>query len=99
MGYVLFRNNTGAMKNVNNQLVRFGLLKGSSDLIGIGPQGRFMAFECKWRGWEYRGTQHEREQLAFVVHVVLRGGIGGFVNSAHQMITLIRAFERNRPES
>jgi hypothetical protein len=98
MGYVLFRNNSGVMMNVNNQPVRFGLFAGASDLIGIGPQGRFMAIECKKRNWKWTGTPHEREQLAFIVHVFLRGGIGGFVRSGAELAALIGTFER-RPVS
>jgi hypothetical protein len=96
MGYVLFRNNSGMMMNANGQPVRFGLFKGSSDLIGIGPEGRFMAFECKHRKWKWTGTQHEREQLAFIVHVFLRGGISGFVRSGAELAALIGNFERRR---
>ena len=31
----LFRNNTGALMDQNGRLVKFGLCKGSSDLIGF----------------------------------------------------------------
>lgn len=44
-GIFCFRNNSGAAK-VGKRLIRFGL-PGSSDIIGILPDGRFLAVECK----------------------------------------------------
>ena len=40
-----YRNNSGATK-VGSRFIRFGY-KGSSDIIGILPDGRFLAVECK----------------------------------------------------
>jgi len=47
-GYHIFhwRNNTGAVKMGAKRWVRYGY-PGSSDWIGICPDGRFLAVECK----------------------------------------------------
>lgn len=46
LGIYAWRNNTGALRNKNNRLVRYGK-PGSSDIIGILPDGRLIAVECK----------------------------------------------------
>jgi hypothetical protein len=94
------RNNCGAMKNECGRLVRFGLASEinkhikSSDLIGIGPEGRFMAFECKRPDWRWSGDARERAQFVFILHVLLRGGIAGFVRSVDEMKALMDKHER-----
>jgi hypothetical protein len=45
LGILAWRQNTGAMK-IQNRLVRFGI-HGMSDIIGILPDGRFLAIEVK----------------------------------------------------
>jgi hypothetical protein len=65
----VYRQNTGATKGGR---VRFGLCKGSSDIIGwerIG--GRFVAIEVKVPGKEPSPEQHE-----FLARVNAAGGIG-----------------------
>ena len=78
----MFRNNTGALKDAQGRLVRYGLCKGSSDLIGwrsltITPDmvgqtvAVFAAIEVKDRG---RPTP---EQLHFIAQVQAAGGLAG----------------------
>jgi hypothetical protein len=85
------------------RLIRFGLgaesakltkISTSSDLIGIGPDGRFMAIECKHPEWIWRGTPRERAQMTFIIHVILKGGIGGFVTSSKELEALVASFQR-----
>ena len=45
-GIFHWRNNTGAIKAGRNRWLRFGY-PGSSDWLGICPDGRFLAIECK----------------------------------------------------
>lgn len=80
-GYVLFRNNTGkanvARAGQPPRWVRYGLIKGSSDLIGYlgawtgdGPRSIFTAVECK--------SVNDRltpEQKTFLRNVRESGGI------------------------
>jgi hypothetical protein len=82
----LFRNNTGALKDMHGRLVRFGLCQGSSDLIGwrtvtITPDmvgqnlAVFTAIEVKDKG---RPTP---EQQRFIEVVRDAGGIAGIARS------------------
>lgn len=36
-GFIIFRNNVGGWKDEHGRLIRYGLFKGSSDLIGLKP--------------------------------------------------------------
>lgn len=90
MGFSLWRNNSGAMTDERGRMVRFGLGNmskrlsdkwKSSDLIGIGPGGRFVAVECKAPGWTRPTNDRERAQAAFLGNVEALGGIGLFATS------------------
>tara|TARA_R110000868_G_scaffold131449_1_gene341538 strand:- start:616 stop:1059 length:444 start_codon:yes stop_codon:yes gene_type:complete len=87
LGYRLWRNNIGAGKLANGSFVRWGLcndseranhIMKSSDLIGIGPTGQFVARECKAAGWVYSGTPREIAQKAFIDFINARGGNAAF---------------------
>lgn len=70
---------------------RFGLCPGSSDLIGIGPGGRFLAIEVK--------TKHGRvapEQARFIDLVRARGGIAGICRSVEDARALVQAAREGR---
>ena len=82
----MFRNNTGALKDPQGRLVRYGLCKGSSDLIGyrtvtitpdmVGQQlAVFTAIEVKDRGTP------TPEQLHFIAQVQAAGGLAGVARS------------------
>jgi len=79
LGARLFRNNVGLAKTVAGQVVKFGLCKGSSDLIGWTRSGRFLAVETK----SQRGRP-SKEQLAFVDAVNSAGGVGMIVRSVEE---------------
>lgn len=87
LNYRLWRNNVGAGRLANGSFVRWGLcnestrmneVMKSSDLIGIGPDGQFVARECKARGWVYSGTPREVAQKAFIEFINARGGDAAF---------------------
>lgn len=94
LGVYLWRNNSGVLPDVRGVPVRFGLgndsqrinavLK-SSDLIGIGHGGRFVAIECKAPGWRGPRTERERAQRNFIDLVRRQGGIGAFVTSIEEL--------------
>ena len=90
----LWRNNTGALKDANGRLVRYGLAKGSSDLIGfttrtitpdmVGQEvAIFTAIEVKDRG---RATS---EQLRFLEVVRAAGGLAGIARSAEEAQAIV----------
>lgn len=70
---------------------RFGLCPGSSDLIGIGPGGRFLAIEVKTP----RGRVAP-DQARFIDLVRARGGIAGICRSVEDARTLVQAAREGR---
>lgn len=98
LGGILWRNNSGATRDVTGREVRYGLgniskklnsrLK-SSDYIGMTASGRLLAIEVKPTGWTYRGTSHEIAQLNFIREVQRRGGVAGFAVDVFDVIRII----------
>jgi hypothetical protein len=93
-GMRLFRNNLGSYIDERGVPVRYGLANESkkinsvvksSDLIGIGPDGRFLAYEVKKNGWVYRATDREKAQLAFITFINMMGGRAAFITSPEQL--------------
>lgn len=90
IGYCLWRNNSGSLPDERGVPVRFGLgndsaklneVFKSSDLIGIGPNGRFVAIEVKAPGWSKPSNKREQAQANFIGAVKARGGLAGFATS------------------
>ena len=69
---------------VNARMIRFGLSVGSSDIIGITPEGRFLAVEVKTKTG--RPTQ---QQLTFIDAVRKNGGVAGIARSVQDALDLI----------
>lgn len=99
LGYSLWRNNSGACMDDRGRLIRYGLANDSkrlnevfksSDLIGIGPHGRFVAVEVKAPGWRGPRDAHEKAQGNFLAKVASMGGIAGFVTSVEQYEEMVR---------
>jgi hypothetical protein len=93
-GIMLWRNNVGAVKDERGVPIRFGLANDSpavnkvcksSDLIGISPQGQFLAYECKHAGWHYTGNDHEKAQLNYITLVNAKGGRAAFITSPEEL--------------
>jgi hypothetical protein len=91
----LWRNNVGALRDAQGQLVRYGLCPGSSDLIGyrtitITPEmvGRrlavFAAVEVKDRG------QPTEQQTNFINLVQQAGGLAGVARSVPDALSILR---------
>lgn len=85
IGCLVWRNNTGAYKDKTGRLITYGLCKGSSDLIGIAPDARFLAVEVKKEGGRVRS-----EQLLFIEAVRRAGGIAGICRSADEAVKLVK---------
>jgi len=93
-GCRLWRNNTGAIKDSEGRLVRFGLCIGSSDLIGIRPitvtsdmightVGVFTAIEVKTP----KGKPTE-DQINFIQRVKDLGGFAGVARSVEEALNI-----------
>lgn len=84
VGARLFRNNVGFAK-YGDVVVKYGVGNpGGSDLIGIAPDGRFLAIEVKKPG-EYPTP----EQRRFIEGVIAAGGIAGVARSEEEAVALI----------
>lgn len=68
------------------RMMTFGLCVGSSDIIGIAPDGRFLAIEVKTA--KGRAT---KEQLRFIEAVKNAGGIAGIARNVHDALQLVCA--------
>lgn len=68
-GCFTWRNNSGVLRDKKNNPIRFGL-NGSADIIGMTPNGRFLAVECK----SERGQLSEPQER-FRDRVLASGGI------------------------
>jgi hypothetical protein len=77
-GLVLWRNSTGVADTASGSKQRFGLCKGSSDLIGI-LDGRFVAIEIKSETGKLRP-----EQVLFLDLVRKFGGFACVVRSVEE---------------
>ena len=84
-GATVFRNNVGKLQDKNGRWVTYGLCVGSSDLIGVSPEGVFMAIEVK-----VPGKHPTQEQIRFIEMVKSKGGIAGVVTSAAEAIELLK---------
>jgi len=82
IGWRLFRNNTGSLKDRDGRYVTFGLCVGSSDLIGWSNTGLFVAVEVKTTTG--RATP---EQLAFLRAVEISGGLAFLCRSVDEFKT------------
>jgi len=69
----------------NARMFLSGLCKGGSDIIGIAPDGRFMAVEVKTDT-----GRPTKEQLNFINAVKAAGGIAGIARSPREALELLR---------
>jgi hypothetical protein len=83
-GCIVWRNNTGALTDKTGRLVRYGLCKGSSDIIGVCPDGRFLAVEVK--SAKNRLTQ---DQERFISAVKASGGRAGVARSVDDAMGIL----------
>lgn len=99
MGFALWRNNSGVAREEHRH-IRFGLGNDSAklnkkwksgDLVGVGPNGRFLMVEMKKPGWKWRGTEREVAQANAINQVNNLGGIAFFCTSAEEFERMIIA--------
>ena len=84
-GCLVWRNNTGALpdRTGSGRIVKFGLCRGGSDIVGITPDGRFLAVECKTATG--RATP---DQIRFIDAVNWHGGRAGIARSAQEAVDI-----------
>lgn len=83
-GVALWRNETGQAQH-GRAVVRYGLCRGSADLIGlVSPSGRFLALEVK----SPRGRV-SAEQKLFLDLVTRMGGVGRVVRSVDEALAAV----------
>lgn len=96
---LVWRSNTGALRDEGGRLVRYGLCDGSSDLIGIvrlcdvaalssiahrTDPGVFLAIEVK-----RPGEKPTAEQRAFLARVAAMGGVAGWCSSVAGAVAIV----------
>lgn len=98
LGARLFKNNVGFAITQNGSPIKFGLAKGSSDLIGIAPikitpemvgktVGVFLSIEVKKDKFgKYKATQ---EQEAWIAMIKKKGGIAAVLDDAEDLGKLL----------
>jgi hypothetical protein len=82
-GVTHWRNNTGAYKD-GSRFIRYGKA-GSSDFLGICPDGRFLAVECKRPGGKLTPAQEK-----FIDTINANNGVAIVVNSLESLATQLR---------
>ena len=85
VGCFVWRNNTGAFKTARGGFVRFGKV-GSTDILGVSKDGRFVAIENKSNGEPLTDTQRE-----FLREIKDRGGIAASVASLDEVVEFWKA--------
>jgi hypothetical protein len=85
-GCTVWRNNTGQLPDKNGRPIKFGLCVGSSDIIGIAPDGVFMAIECKTRMGQPTDTQ-----VRFINAVNKSGGRAGIARNSSDAVQIALA--------
>ena len=83
-GATVWRNNVGALQDKTGRLVRYGLCVGSSDIIGICPDGRFLAVEVKTSTGQVRP-----DQVRFLDAVRAKGGRAGVARCADDALGIL----------
>ena len=69
----------------DSSVIVFGLCKGSADIIGIAPGGRFLAVEVKTKTGRV-----SPDQTRFIEHVKAKGGVAGVARSVQDALDLIK---------
>ena len=82
-GIYCWRNNVGATK-IGNRYMSFGM-PGSSDILGILPNGKFLAVECK----KEKGGILSDKQVEFLNRIKENGGVAVVVHSVNELEKII----------
>ena len=80
---LIWRQNTGVLPDENGRPIKFGLCVGSSDLIGVAPDGRFLAIEVKSAIGQPTDAQNR-----FIDAVRAKGGRAGIARCADDALKI-----------
>lgn len=84
-GCTVWRNQSGAYTDPRSKnFIRYGVGVGGSDILGIAPNGKFLAVEVKTAT-----GRPTKEQLNFIDVINKRGGIAGIARSVNDALALI----------
>lgn len=90
MGIYAWRNNTGAYKVKGNRTTKERIIhygkKGSADILGILPDGRFLAVECK-----RKSGRASSDQLLFLSNIKANNGVACIVKSCDELMEVLKA--------
>ena len=84
VGRVIHKDSGGTVTLANTRMFKAGLCTGSSDIIGITPDGRFLAVEVKTSLGRLSS-----EQKRFITAVNRAGGVAGVARSQQEALSLI----------
>lgn len=88
-GCMCMRNNIGAAK-LGGHWVKFGLAKGSGDLICIvPPSGRFLSIEVKRPKKDATTPERVKDQAQWAEMVRMMGGVAGIAKSVADALDLV----------
>ena len=82
-GCLVWRQNTGVLPDRQGRPIRFGLCVGSSDIIGVAPDGKFLAIECKSAIGQLTDAQ-----VRFLEAVRRQGGRAGIARSGAEAVAI-----------
>jgi hypothetical protein len=91
LGMRMFRNNVGLFKTIDGRTVKTGLIKGSADLIGWTPDGRFASIEVK-----SPNGKPSPEQINWMEQVQASGGFACIINDEKKLKNLLTSYMEMR---
>lgn len=80
-----WRQNSGCAK-IGKRFIRFTTIIGISDILGICPDGRFLAIECK----REKGGVVSTAQKLFLQNIKNNGGVAIVVHSLDDMVQQLK---------
>ena len=84
-GCMIFRNNIGCYKTDEGRFIRYGVGgNGSSDIVGMDQNGKFLAVEVKTKKGKAR-----KNQINFINQIRAHGGRAGIARSAEEALSII----------
>lgn len=87
-----WRQNSGAFRTQSGRWFKCCSIKGVSDILGVLPDGRFLAVECKSES----GGRLSPEQKEFLSNINANGGLGVVVHSVDELANALELAKENQ---